>query len=283
MLVQLTLADVFWGARTGYYGISYVPTACGNGVSDVWPFTWLETDYQAHAAEPSPLTISITENGIGDFTAHLQAEEEIADARFCMVATLDEYVPAFGGSQSHLPYHAVAFMTAVSGDALSMGVGEKLDITKGFTVEPSWDYSKMGVACWVQKAGGTNPSPQPYGDIPIKNKVLQAAWVGAMSTDVPDTDVAAALSLGSPSPNPFRSRSVMTFFLPAPAHATLEIFDVAGRRVAVVAEGEMDAGEHEATWNGRDRAGNECAPGIYFARLDAGEQGAGRAKIVKLR
>jgi hypothetical protein len=282
VLVQYTLSDLYWSPRTAYYGITYMPTACGNGVSDVWPISWLEDDYAAHAAEPAPLTISLTENGEGDFTAHLQAEEDIVDARFCMVATLDEYVTAFGGGQSHLPYHAVAFMTSTTGDVLNLDAGKTADIQKSFTVDPSWDYSKMGVACWVQKAGGTNPSPQPYGDVPIRNKVMQSAWLQAMSTGVDGDGQLARVALSPPSPNPFSGSARLSFSLPETTAARLVLYTVGGRVVKVLFEGEAVDGVHEVSWDGRDDLGNECAPGIYVARLVAGAGETAGTKLVKL-
>jgi len=260
-----------------------MPTACGNGVSDVWPFSWLEVDYQAHVAESSPLTISLIENGVGDFTAHIEAEQSVGDVRFCMVATLDEYVPAFGGAQSHLPYHVVDFMTETTGYRITLKAGDKADIRRTFTVNPSWDYSKMGVACWVQQSGGINPSPQPYGDIPVKNKVLQSAWLGAMATAVPEGEPVAAAYLMPPSPNPFRSETTVRFVLTDASTASLEFFDVAGRRVAVLAMGETGAGVHEAVWDGRDGEGNLCASGVYLVRLTAGELPPASAKLILLR
>jgi hypothetical protein len=283
VLVQHTFQDMYWGPRTSYYGVSAMPTAAGNGVSDVYPFSWLEIDYQAHAPEPSPLTITLSENGVGDFTAHLEAEQNITDARFCMVATLDEYVAAFGGAQSHLPYHAVAFMTSTSGDPISLVAGQKVDIQKTFAVDPSWDYAMMGVACWVQQAGGTNPSPQPYGDLPVMNKVLQAAFLGATATDVPEFADASGVALLPPSPNPFRESARLTFDLPTPSHASLQLFDVAGRLVDVLADREMGGGRHDVVWDGTDARGNDCAPGIYFARLAVVGDRSARAKLVKLR
>ncbi len=283
VLVQHTLGDGFWTPRTDYYGIVAMPTACGNGVSDVWPFSWLEVDYQAHAAEASPLTISLHENAEGDFTAHIEAEESVGEVRVCMVATLDEYVLAFAGGQSHLPYHVVAFMTDTSGDRITLDSGEKTDIRRTFDVQPSWDYAKMGVACWVQQAGGTNPSPQPYGDIPIKNKVLQSAWVAAGSTDVADDVPVASVSLAPPWPNPSSGETTLRFTLPQASSARLEIFDVAGRRVAVPAEGEFAPGEHESTWDGRDASGHVCVSGVYMARLTVGTEFAAGTKLVMLR
>jgi flagellar hook assembly protein FlgD len=43
-----------------------------------------------------------------------------------------------------------------------------------------------------------------------------------------------------------------------------------GELVATVAEGDMGAGEHTATWGGTDAAGRPVSSGIYFYRLRAG-------------
>jgi len=43
---------------------------------------------------------------------------------------------------------------------------------------------------------------------------------------------------------------------------------VSGRRVRALATGLMEAGPHEATWDGRDDAGQPAASGLYFARLE---------------
>jgi hypothetical protein len=192
VLVDYDQPDPFFSARYSYYSCIGVPTICGDGLSDVWPCTenTLTADYNAHNALESPATIELNENAMGDFTAHIVAEETIEDAFFVMVAVEDDSVPAAGGEISHLPYHARVFMTAVLGDPFSLAVGESIDITKTFEIEPSWDYSKMGVVCWIQKDGGVNPSPSP--NIPSRHQVLQAAYVGASI----EISLAGSLELG---------------------------------------------------------------------------------------
>ena len=174
--VGYTNSDPFYSSRISYYGVTAVPTICGNGTSDVWPCTQatMTADYDAHNALASPLSISLIENGIGDFTAHIVAEQAVGNARFVMVATEDDTVPGYGGSQTHLPFHARVFLTAVQGDDFSIGAGESVDIQRTFTVNQGWYYEKMGVACWVQITGGTNPSPS--SDIPTLHQVLQSAF-----------------------------------------------------------------------------------------------------------
>ena len=65
-------------------------------------------------------------------------------------------------------------------------------------------------------------------------------------------------------PNPFNSMTNIRFGLPKDDAVNLAIFDVAGRQVAELANGEMKAGEWNVVWDGR-----ELSSGIYLARLTA--------------
>ena len=55
----------------------------------------------------------------------------------------------------------------------------------------------------------------------------------------------------------------------------LEVFDALGRRVAVLAEGDLDAGRYEATL-----AANGLAGGVYVVRLRAGDDLATRTLVL---
>jgi hypothetical protein len=83
-------------------------------------------------------------------------------------------------------------------------------------------------------------------------------------------------------PNPFNPTTTIRFSLPRAERATLVVYDIAGRRVATLADGVYGPGELDATWNGTDESGRDVASGIYFARLAAGEFAAVR-KMVLLR
>jgi hypothetical protein len=76
-------------------------------------------------------------------------------------------------------------------------------------------------------------------------------------------------ALDRPWPNPGVGRVTMAISLPRGTQVQLCVFDVRGRRVAVLANGEMPAGRHEITWDGRAR-GAAVPAGIYFSRLSAG-------------
>jgi len=80
---------------------------------------------------------------------------------------------------------------------------------------------------------------------------------------------AASLEFLPPSPNPSAGEAMLRWRLPAGARVRLELFDVGGRRVRILADGPMSAGEHVQGWDGRDDAGHAVRGGLYLARLQA--------------
>jgi hypothetical protein len=75
------------------------------------------------------------------------------------------------------------------------------------------------------------------------------------------------------APNPFGSGTALRFYLPSAGQARLSIYDVSGRLVRVLVDGELPAGGHEAIWDGRDASGRGMGSGTYFARLLANGRG----------
>jgi len=80
----------------------------------------------------------------------------------------------------------------------------------------------------------------------------------------------ARVQLQCAGPNPARANSRLRYSLPSAARVDLSILDVSGRMMTTLVDGEGTAGVHEVGWNGTTRDGSACAPGVYFARLDAG-------------
>lgn len=89
-----------------------------------------------------------------------------------------------------------------------------------------------------------------------------------------------AFALRQNYPNPFRSGTTIAFGLPNPADVRIDVYNVAGRRVATVLDKKMSAGWHTAAWDGRDAAGNEVSAGMYFYKIGAGTKTATRKMIL---
>jgi hypothetical protein len=89
---------------------------------------------------------------------------------------------------------------------------------------------------------------------------------GAALAGVPRGGAAAALRL-EVSPNPARGPATLAWTNPVAGSVTLDVLDVAGRRVARLLSGASGAGAQRATWDGRGVRGARVAPGVYLARL----------------
>jgi hypothetical protein len=89
---------------------------------------------------------------------------------------------------------------------------------------------------------------------------------GGAPTAVEGEPIPAAFALSQNRPNPFRGVTAFHYALPQQAHVELVVFDVTGRKVATVVEGEQAAGFKHVEWNPRG-----LTSGLYFYRLRAGD------------
>ncbi len=107
-------------------------------------------------------------------------------------------------------------------------------------------------------------------------------WAPTQAGEAP----ALAEVLLRPYPNPFNPSTNLTLAAPAgegKVPAKLEIFDLRGRRLVTLFEGELDAGTRRIfTWQGRDDRGRQLSSGIYFAKGSVGGQSS-VAKLVLLK
>ncbi|MBN1825301.1 MAG: right-handed parallel beta-helix repeat-containing protein [Candidatus Eisenbacteria bacterium] len=89
-------------------------------------------------------------------------------------------------------------------------------------------------------------------------------------------EIPARFALHPNMPNPFNPITRIAFDLPVRAEVSLRVYDVSGRSVRTLRDGTMNAGRHEVVWDGTNNAGRSVASGIYFYRIDAGDEKAVR-------
>ncbi len=112
--------------------------------------------------------------------------------------------------------------------------------------------------------------------------ILQAS--DAMYTEpvgVQDDPVAVTSIVWS-APNPFTPGTSLHFTMQEAGRVRLAVYDVSGRVVRRLLEGDVAAGRHETSWDGTDGEGRAVAGGVYFARLEAGTASAS-TKMVLVR
>ncbi|MBU0742037.1 T9SS type A sorting domain-containing protein [bacterium] len=86
--------------------------------------------------------------------------------------------------------------------------------------------------------------------------------------DLPET----GLRLDQNHPNPFNPSTTIRYALPARSHIRIGVYDVTGREVAVLQDGVQGEGGQEVHWDGADRKGQALGAGMYFVRLEAGDE-----------
>ncbi|MEO5617609.1 MAG: FlgD immunoglobulin-like domain containing protein [Candidatus Eisenbacteria bacterium] len=76
-----------------------------------------------------------------------------------------------------------------------------------------------------------------------------------------------------PLPNPFNTRMRMAYTVSrTAATVSIRVVDVAGRVVRTLVSEIRPAGSHVASWDGRDEQGTRMRNGVYFIRVDVGDQ-----------
>jgi hypothetical protein len=92
-----------------------------------------------------------------------------------------------------------------------------------------------------------------------------------------------ATRLYPPIPNPIVNETTVQFDLARAADLKLDIYDLAGRRVATLAEGAFPPGQYRYRWAGRAESGAALGSGLYFVRLSIAGSPARIARLAILR
>jgi hypothetical protein len=141
----------------------------------------------------------------------------------------------------------------------------------GLTPEACYRIAAFDLA--NQASNWTDPDCVPYN--PFKTMV--------QTEPLPDR-----YALHGNYPNPFNPKTTLRYDLPENSRVKLMIYDLMGRAVRTLVQGEETAGFKQALWNGTDDAGRLVAAGVYLytfqaVGLKSGKQFSGKGKLVLLK
>jgi hypothetical protein len=126
--------------------------------------------------------------------------------------------------------------------------------------------------------------PDPNNVKTVLERIL--LWLAPDTTDVDDgPSTILASRINGVRPNPFNPRAEISFTLSSAGAAgpvQLEIYDLEGRRIANLFEGQLGPGPHMRTWNGLSDDGTPARSGVYFGYLTTQEGTVGE-KLVLLK
>ena len=184
----------------------------------------------------------------------------------------------FGG---HNHYYARASVNGI--EHLTVGGGgaplHTPNLTYPYVVAGTSAYSHCEIAI---DGGHLKFEAYTYADSLIDSLSI---FLPGASVPVGDGGVTGRVRVESVSPNPISGSvgsSIASFVVPAEERVQAAVYDLSGRRVALLLDEIASAGMHQVSWKGRDSSGRRVAPGLYVLRLDAPSGGAS-AKIVVVR
>ena len=102
----------------------------------------------------------------------------------------------------------------------------------------------------------------------IDDIVVQTVPPSAIDED--NNQIISNFNLHQNYPNPFNPMTTIKFELPISEFVQLEVFNIVGQKISVLANGNFNAATHQVTWQARDDYGNEVPAGLYYYRLRAG-------------
>ena len=85
-----------------------------------------------------------------------------------------------------------------------------------------------------------------------------------------DTVIPSIFSVSENYPNPFNPRTEFTVSIPEKSHVVVNIYDILGRQVALLAEGDYTAGRYRMEWTGKTDVNAVAPSGVYLLIVQAG-------------
>ena len=152
-----------------------------------------------------------------------------------------------------------------------------------------------------ENTSGPDPHDPDYPNAPSRGEKIHSFWENygksapvlmrsaqrqvTLDRPVPVSVVAvpSIVRLVGPTENPFRESTRIAWEMPSQSSVRLSVFDVQGRRVRTLAEGDFGPGAHDAAWDGRDDRGRPAASGSYFLRLEIPGHAPRVSRVVMLR
>jgi hypothetical protein len=227
-----------------------------------------------------------------EITGLSDSEYQFSDAELDPDTTYYWKVRAWDGYEESWSTESWSFYVtedvAVEGLELSVSP-EDAGVLLGWTVEgdvPAGVRVLRGEENPVAVSGSLPGGTTRWLDLEVKPGESYVYWLEVTEDDgsvrrcgpteaVVVPEAAPRLALDEPWPNPADNSVSIAFSLPEAQRVSLSVYDLAGRRVTTLSEGELPAGRHAVSW---DCAGE--ASGVYLMRLETAGEALSRRVVV---
>lgn len=225
--------------------------------------------FDTHANQPDVHASLLNElsNAVSEFYDDLEADGKSQDV---LIATFSEFGRRVYQNSSAGTDHGTAAPLMVFGDGVEGGIfgsDPKLaaeDLDEFGNMKHEYDFREVYctlLSDWFDldeaetaAALGGNFTKVPF----VKNE---------FATSVIEENIPTRFQLHQNYPNPFNPTTTISFSLSSPAKVELNVFDIQGRLVQKLADGNYSSGSHRIFFNA-----SNLASGVYVYRLQTGNE-----------
>jgi outer membrane protein assembly factor BamB len=272
--------QVIWNYPMNYqYGVAAVPDLNNDGVDDMITGDQDGTFY-CISGTGSPLFFSHTFGGDRIVTVNALPSIDGNASYELLGGTKNGKVVCFSGGLNAVPVELISFNASLNGVnvTLTWTTASQLN-NRGFEIERksgNGDYQSISFI----KGDGTTTEQKSYsytdkelqeGDYTYRLKQIDfdssVHYSGLVNVSV---KLPAEFNLSQNYPNPFNPSTTINFSLPQKQMVKLIVYDILGKEVKTLVNGEKDAGSYNVQWNGTNNNGVNVSTGIYIYRITAG-------------
>jgi hypothetical protein len=152
---------------------------------------------------------------------------------------------------------------------LRTGSGWTALAVSGQALVGTMDYDRGRWILTLDRTAGDGLTPAAVLRLTVGEGANQEALelsLAGLCPPVPDQDLPLATWAREPWPNPFNPLVNARFTLRQGAPVLAAVYDLSGRRVALLADGWFHAGDHALQWDGKQE-GRPAGTGVYLLRI----------------
>ncbi|MCE5250032.1 T9SS type A sorting domain-containing protein [bacterium] len=123
------------------------------------------------------------------------------------------------------------------------------------------------LTAWNQTDKRGFHAPDKFGRVIFSDETLPTQ-TSVDRSDAPGTP----FGITGNYPNPFNPSTEIGFSVPSAGYVSMDVFNILGQHIGALVSGYYSPGIYSAAWSGKTDKGMSVPSGIYFVRLQMGEQ-----------
>lgn len=246
----------------------------GNLSTSIYVVTLGGFDTHALQADDHASLLSNLSNSVQAFLSDI---DDPAKRSRIVLATFSEFGRRIEENGSEGTDHGTSAPMLIIGEQVNGGIyGTDADLSdpdQNGNMRHTTDYRQVYATLLEQWLGA---APEESAGV-LSGSFDTLPLISGSSVSAETSDFGGGFGIASNYPNPFRERTVIRYAVDRPANVRIDVYDLNGRHVRRLRDGQQSAGEHEVAVDGTG-----LAAGRYVARMTSGAR-TSTATLVRVR